>query len=164
MMLLYSSVFTRFTSNMKQVNKTLFYSLKFTAFIILFLSFSLTSYSQESYPALAIKARTESKPILIVFSGSDWCAGCIRFKDEVLNTTEFEDFADQNFVLYIADFPRDAENQDLSIGLDNEALASKWNKHGVFPRVILLDQNEKLLKDWQSGFSSTVEMLKWYKS
>ena len=135
--------------------------MKLAGGLIFFICLSSVAFGQQSYNDLALQARVESKPILIIFSGSDWCANCIRFEDAVLSTTEFQDYAFLNLVVYIADFPRNIESQDLNTKKDNETLASKWNNHGVFPRVVLLDNNEKLLKDHQGGFTSTVQFIKW---
>ncbi len=50
-------------------------------------------------------ATLENKPILIVFSGSDWCIWCIRLEAEVFEKQEFIDYAKTHFVLLKLDFP-----------------------------------------------------------
>lgn len=52
---------------------------------------------------LAIK---EKKPLLLFFTGSDWCGWCIRLQKEVLKTPEFAAWAQKNVVLVELDFPR----------------------------------------------------------
>ena len=55
----------------------------------------------------AIEIAIENKQdILLVFSGSDWCIPCIRLENEVWNSKEFIEYANNNLVLYRADFPK----------------------------------------------------------
>ena len=46
------------------------------------------------------------KPLLLFFTGSDWCGWCIRLQKEVLKTPEFATWAKENVVLVELDFPR----------------------------------------------------------
>jgi len=48
----------------------------------------------------------ENKPMLMFFTGSDWCGWCIRLQNEVLKTTEFQKWAKDNVVLVELDYPR----------------------------------------------------------
>jgi len=51
-------------------------------------------------------AKTNGKYILLNFSGSDWCAPCIKLRQEVFGSREFEQIAHNSLELYDADFPR----------------------------------------------------------
>jgi thioredoxin-related protein len=55
--------------------------------------------------AIAI-SQTSKKPLLLFFTGSDWCGWCIRLQKEVLKTPEFAAWAKENVVLVELDFPR----------------------------------------------------------
>ena len=44
------------------------------------------------YKAIEISNK-EKKPLLLFFTGSDWCGWCIRLQKEVLNTPEFASWA-----------------------------------------------------------------------
>jgi protein disulfide-isomerase len=57
----------------------------------------------ETASAIAMKTQ---KPLLLFFTGSDWCGWCIRLQKEVLKTPEFEAWAKENVVLLELDFPR----------------------------------------------------------
>ena len=46
------------------------------------------------------------KPLLLFFTGSDWCGWCIRLQNEVLKTPEFAKWAKENVVLVELDYPR----------------------------------------------------------
>ena len=55
--------------------------------------------------AVKISKKTK-KPLLLFFTGSDWCGWCIRLQKEVLKTPEFAAWADKNVVLVELDYPR----------------------------------------------------------
>lgn len=48
----------------------------------------------------------EKKPIMLFFTGSDWCGWCMRLKKEVFNHEEFKIWTDENIILVELDFPR----------------------------------------------------------
>ena len=48
-------------------------------------------------------AQKEDKPILLQFSGSDWCKWCIKLNNEVLHTKEFADYAKDNMDIPMQD-------------------------------------------------------------
>ncbi|AYL99121.1 thioredoxin family protein [Mucilaginibacter celer] len=99
------------------------------------------------------KAKTEAaathKLIVINFSGSDWCGPCIRLRKEILETDQFDAFASDHLVLVRADFPRQKKNQLSKEQVKlNEALAERYNPDGKFPFTLLVDENGKVLKNW----------------
>ena len=101
----------------------------------------------------ALKQAAEThKPVLINFSGSDWCGPCIRLKKEILETEAFEKYASERLILVRADFPRQKKNK-LSAEQTrlNEALAERYNPDGKFPFTVLTDEKGKVLRSWE-GF------------
>ena len=48
----------------------------------------------------------EKKPIMLFFTGSDWCGWCIRLKKEVFNHEKFKIWSDDQIILVELDFPR----------------------------------------------------------
>ena len=97
-------------------------------------------------------AKKEHKHILLNFSGSDWCGPCIRLHKEILETASFQKFSDTILVLVNADFPRLRKNQLPSVQQKiNDAIADKYNSRGSFPFTVLLDENGRVLKQWE-GF------------
>ena len=46
------------------------------------------------------------KPILALFTGSDWCRPCMRMSKAVFDQPEFKGWAENNVVLLELDFPR----------------------------------------------------------
>lgn len=55
--------------------------------------------------AIEVSKKTK-KPLLLFFTGSDWCGWCIRLQKEVFKTSEFVKWANENVVLVELDFPR----------------------------------------------------------
>ena len=55
--------------------------------------------------AMEISKKTK-KPLLLFFTGSDWCGWCIRLQTEVFKKPEFAAWAKDNVVLVELDFPR----------------------------------------------------------
>ncbi len=95
---------------------------------------------------LAVK---EKKYILLNFSGSDWCAPCIKMKTEVFETQPFLSVAEKHLVLVRADFPRSKKKQlSKDQTQRNEALAERYNPTGKFPLTLLLDSNGRPIKEW----------------
>ena len=107
----------------------------------------LTNFDQAK-----IEATQSKKYIILYFSGSDWCAPCIRLKTEIFESAAFVEFAEDNLVLANADFPRLKKNQLEKTQIKhNEALADKYNPEGKFPLTILLDASGRSMKQWD-GF------------
>lgn len=99
-----------------------------------------------SYEAAAKQATAEHKPILMVFAGSDWCKPCILLRREVWDTPAFRDYAKDHFVLLEFDFPRFKKNQlPEEQKKYNEQLADKYNQEGLFPLVVLTDDQGNVL-------------------
>lgn len=116
-------------------------------FITVLLSTALTAQEwQSNYAEALAYAQAQDKPIILVFSGSDWCAPCIRLDREIWQSEEFKKYAKENYILYRADFPRKKSNKLAEgVALQNKALADLFNPKGHFPLVVVLDKNEKIL-------------------
>lgn len=73
------------------------------------------------------------KPMLLFFTGSDWCGWCIRLQKEVLHTPDFAKWAKDNVVLVELDFPkRTAQSNELK--MQNAQLAQFLQIRG-YPTV-----------------------------
>ena len=66
------------------------------------------NYSLEEAKA---KAQQENKNIILVFSGSDWCAPCIKLDKNIWMSEEFKKIAAEKWVLLRADFPKKKANK-----------------------------------------------------
>lgn len=115
--------------------------------VMLFLGSQLTAQTwQAHFEDAKALAKKENKKIILVFSGSDWCAPCIKLDSNVWQSDAFKKEATSQWILYKADFPRKKANK-LSDALTNEndALAEKYNKTGLFPLVLVLTPDGKVL-------------------
>lgn len=91
-------------------------------------------------------AATDNKAIVLVFQGSDWCAPCIKLDKEIWSTDEFKTYADEHYVMLQADFPRRKKNRLPEAQAEaNAKLADQYNKSGIFPFVVVLDKEGKVL-------------------
>jgi thiol-disulfide isomerase/thioredoxin len=96
--------------------------------------------------AVAVK---ENKPLLVDFTGSDWCGYCIKLHAEVFDKPEFEAFA-KNYVLVELDFPN-KKPQPPEEKAKNKATQAKFGVSG-FPTVLLLDAKTGEAYGRQSGY------------
>lgn len=121
------------------------------AFLFPFL-FSGTSPWLNDFSEAKNLSKEKHEYILLNFSGSDWCSGCIKMHKDIFESTVFEQYAQDHLILLNADFPRSKKN---SLPADqqkkNDALADKYNSEGEFPLTVLLDSDGKVIKKW-SGF------------
>ncbi len=98
--------------------------------------------------AKAVAAK-ENKPLLVDFTGSDWCGYCIKLHAEVFDKPEFEEFA-KNYVLVELDFPN-KKPQPPEEKAKNKATQAKFGVSG-FPTVLLLDAKTGEAYGRQSGY------------
>ena len=125
-------------------------NLKIKNIIVVIIVFrSSLSYSQNwqsSFEAAKTLALKENKNILLVFSGSDWCAPCIKLENIVWKSEAFKSESEKNWVIYKANFPKKKANQlTPELMESNNRLAEKYNRNGNFPLVVLLDKTEKVI-------------------
>lgn len=103
----------------------------------------LTSFKEAKEQAAKRKV-----PILVDFSGSDWCGWCVKLDQEVFSKPEFVDYASKNLVLLMVDFPR-RKPQSEELKKQNETLSNQFGIQG-FPTVLLLNSDGNVLA--QTGY------------
>ena len=86
--------------------------------------------------AMEVSNKTK-KPMLLFFTGSDWCGWCIRLQKEVLQTPEFAKWAKDNVVLVELDFPRKTPQSD-DIKQQNQGLQQAFQVRG-YPTIWLVN-------------------------
>ena len=122
--------------------------IKYVALFALVL-YTVNGFSQEwkdNYTSVVRCAKDEDKPIILVFSGSDWCAPCIKLDKEIWQSKEFDSYASKNYILYRADFPRKKSNKlPKDLEDQNKSLADSYNPNGHFPLVVVLNKDGKIL-------------------
>lgn len=95
------------------------------------------------------QAKETGLPILLLFTGTEWCPYCIKLEKEVFAESAFETFANQNLVLLKLDFgPGGAASSKK-----DEALQKEYGVKG-FPTYFLVDAEGNKLA--QGGYSAGI--------
>ncbi len=105
------------------------------AFILYTHSFAASKWYTNLQEASEI-AKKDGKAILVDFTGSDWCKWCITLHDEVLDKSEFEEYAEKNLVLVKFDFPN-RKKQSKETKSYNAKMQQAFQVQG-FPSLFLL--------------------------
>lgn len=106
------------------------------------------------------QAKKEKKPLLVEFTGSDWCPPCIAMRKNVFSKKEFIEQASKDFILVELDFPRG--NKELK--KKNDPYAKKYKIDG-FPTVILMDyEGKEFTRFFASEHPTTEKFLTHLKS
>jgi thioredoxin-related protein len=88
----------------------------------------------------------ENKNIVLCFSGSDWCIPCMKLEKNIWASKEFVEYSKDHFVLLRADFPKKKANALQKEQQDeNDKLAERYNHQGLFPLVVVLNKEGKML-------------------
>ena len=87
-------------------------------------------------------SKNEQKPVLVYFTGSDWCAPCKMLKKDFFNTSEFENRA-KDMVLLMVDIPRRVDIITKEQKEKNLKLVRKYNKSGGYPNLVALNSKVK---------------------
>lgn len=99
--------------------------------------FPFLGKSQPPVDLLWPEKAQDQRPILLIFSGSDWCQPCMRLEKTLLSDSLFLHFAGEQLTLLRADFPQRKKRSAEELKR-NEALAERYNPEGVFPKLLLL--------------------------
>jgi protein disulfide-isomerase len=83
----------------------------------------------------------QNKPMLLFFTGSDWCGWCIKLQKEVLKTPEFATWAQQNVVLVELDYPRSTPQTD-AVKTQNQDMQQGFSIQG-FPTICFAKATNK---------------------
>lgn len=101
-------------------------------------------------------AKEKNKPLLVEFTGSDWCPPCKMMHKNVFSKEEFLTKAKEKFILVCIDIPK----KDPELTKKNQPLLQKYKVDGV-PAVILFDPNGKEFDRFiASQYPSVPEFLK----
>ena len=86
--------------------------------------------------AAKAKGVKENKPVLVDFTGSDWCPPCVQLHKVVFQSAEFAAVASK-YVLVELDYPR-TKPQSAEVKAKNREWQQKYAVNS-FPTVLLLD-------------------------
>jgi len=84
------------------------------------------------------QSASSGKPIMLVFSGSDWCSYCQRLEQEVFQTPDFESWSANNVIKVMVDFPQHHQLA-ADIATQNQNLKSYFG-HELrgYPTVLMI--------------------------
>ncbi|TYP97559.1 thioredoxin-like protein [Tenacibaculum adriaticum] len=99
---------------------------------------------QSTFKEAVKKAKKEHKPILIYFTGSDWCGPCMELDKNLFHTEKFKAYSKENMVLYLADYPRNKDLVTAKNKATNEELSRRYAQTS-FPTLIMIDENGNVL-------------------
>lgn len=97
-----------------------------------------------NYKAALKKSKKEKKPVLIYFTGSDWCGPCKVLDKNLFHTDKFKAIADKDLILYEADTPR---NKDIVSPEKLEITNDLKRKYKVrsFPTLVFVNHKGKMI-------------------
>ncbi|MBT8043417.1 MAG: DUF953 domain-containing protein [Verrucomicrobiae bacterium] len=98
------------------------------------------------------KGKKENKPVMVEFTGSDWCPPCIMMHKKVFSKKAFTDAASKKFILVKIDIPR----KDKELYAKNQKVLKKYRVSGV-PTVILFDADGKEFSRFSASQFPSVE-------
>jgi len=91
-----------------------------------------------SYDEAVGQSEATGRPIMLVFTGSDWCTWCHRLSDEVFMTHEFARWSSDHVIKVEVDFP---QSQELPAELQtqNQNLKEQFGKYvSSYPTVLFV--------------------------
>ncbi len=96
-------------------------------------------------------AKKEKKPILVYFTGSDWCAPCKSLKVDFFDSPKFKEQS-TGLVLVMIDYPRRIDIISEEQMEYNKNIIEKYNTDKSFPKLVGLNHRGKEIAEI-SGYS-----------
>jgi thioredoxin-related protein len=133
-----------------------------TLFLVLFIGCSQAQTKEikwlTSMDEAIVQSQKENKPIMLFFTGSDWCGWCIRLQKEVFFQDAFKTWANETVIAVEVDFPRN-KFQTQELKNQNATLQKQFGVQG-YPTVWFVkpeatkDGKINLLQLGTSGYRS----------
>ena len=86
-------------------------------------------------------ANKSAKPLVLFFTGSDWCGWCNKLEEEVFDEPEFVRLAGDKYVFLKLDFPLYAA-QPAQLNAQNKQLQKKYDIKS-YPTLVLIDARDQ---------------------
>jgi len=104
-------------------------------------------------------AAESNRPVLVNFTGSDWCPPCQMLKRQVFDAEGFQNFAAENLVLLEIDFPmRTPQPEELKS--QNAVLQERFRIEG-YPTLVVLDADGTERKRHVGAMRNPQEFINW---
>lgn len=94
-----------------------------------------------NYEEAVNQSKATSKPIVLFFTGSDWCGWCNKLEEESFDTQAFRESAADKFVFLKLDFPL-YKSLDARTSAQNKQLQKKYDVRS-YPTIVILDSNQQ---------------------
>ena len=106
-----------------------------------------------TYKEALKKSKKEDKPVLIYFTGSDWCGPCKILDEKLFHTEKFKSLSDKDLVLLEVDIPRRRDLVAPEKMKENLYLQKKY-KVKAFPTLMIINHRGKKIAE-KKGFVMT---------
>lgn len=98
-----------------------------------------------SYQEALDTANESNLPVMLFFSGSDWCPWCEKLKNEVFATAEFAKWTDSRVIPVMLDFPK-TKQLPANLARQNNLLLSRYRPHlSGFPTALFVKPDGKVI-------------------
>lgn len=91
----------------------------------------------DDFEAAKKLSKKKALPMMLDFTGSDWCGWCKLMDRKVFAEKAWDDWAKTNVVCVTVDFPEDRSKVTRKVQKQNQALLSRFGVRG-FPTFVLL--------------------------
>ena len=98
----------------------------------------------QDYAAATNAAKTSGKPVMLNFTGSDWCGWCMLMDRQVFSQQEWKDWAEGKIYLVKLDVPNNDDLVPEEYRARNLALQEEYGVDG-YPTYVVLDAAGKRL-------------------
>ncbi len=99
------------------------------------------------------RSKKEDKPVLMYFTGSDWCGPCKILDKDLFHTEKFKALADKDLVLLEVDIPRRTDIISADKMNENLYLQRKY-KVRAFPTLMMVNHRGKKIAE-KKGYVMT---------
>lgn len=94
------------------------------------------------YDAAAKVAKEQGLPLMLKFTGSDWCGWCMLMEKQVFGQKDFAQWAEGRVLLVTIDQPRDPSVVPAEFKARNSMMMAQYGIRGV-PTYVVLDSEGK---------------------
>jgi thioredoxin-related protein len=108
-------------------------------------------------------AKKENKRILIILTGSEWCAPCKKMDKNVIEKSEFQKYAKQNLVLFLIDLPGGGLIINSKVYQEYEKFKNAYQTTAL-PSLILTDYDGAKISVLKGKLFSLENIMKQLKS
>ena len=106
------------------------------------------------YDAAVKLAQKEKKFLLVLFTGSDWCPGCIALNKYALSKPEFIEFAKKHLVLVYMDSPRRSAQSEKERA-EVVKLSRKLDPGPYIPATVIVSSDGRIMDRIVGAYPAT---------